>query len=293
MRISRRGLGTVAVGVALGLVAGCSAMTPAQERMHWLSQLDGVERAQLVQDGEDEQILLTLVKQLPQGDVKALVDKVKREFRSYDEDYHRSIEVDLDGFHGRFYPSTSTKNDADLARALWLREDGRATASAYGASGLVITAPAQVVAAVALGMDGAVTPDDARRTHRVEAADRRVVVEWTTARDFRLDREATQEFANLQARYPGLTGWIKCPERRAGIYFAASDLTLDALLAAPPKAALFDRLELGWGWSGRRTPSSRPRSRRRSVRSRRNWRSSPASPASTSATTRVSPTPLR
>lgn len=249
MRISRRGLGTVAVGVALGLVAGCSEKDPAQERLRWLSGLDGVERAELVQDGEDERILLTLVKQLPQGDVKALADKVKREFRSHDDGYYSSIEVELDGFRGRFYPSTSTKNDADLARALWLREDGRATASTYGASGLVITAPAQVVAAVALGVDGAVASEDGRRTHRVESSDRRVVVEWTDSLKlgFRLDRRATQEFADLQARYAGLTGWIEGPEQRAGIYFAAPDLPLATLLAAPPKAEVFGKVELGWG----------------------------------------------
>ncbi|GAB3831696.1 hypothetical protein [Kribbella italica] len=249
MRISRRGLGTVAVGVAVGLVAGCRSTDPGQERLEWLSGLDGVERAELVKDGDDDLILLTLVKKLPQDDVKALADKVKWEFRSYDKGYFRSIEVDLDGFHGRFYPSASTKNDPDLARALWLREDGRATASAYGASGLVITAPARSVAAVALGVDGAVPSEDGRRTHRVESSDRLVVVEWTNSVNlgFRLDRRATQEFADLQARYAGLTGWIEGPEHRAGIYFAASDLTLDVLLAAPPKAEVFGKLELGWG----------------------------------------------
>jgi hypothetical protein len=160
--------------------------------------------------------------------------------------------MDLDGFHGKFYPSTSAKSDADLERALWLREDGRATSSTYGVygvSGLLVTAPAPKVAAVALGLDAAVPSEDGRRTHRVESADHAVVVEWTDSPSlgFRLDRAATQEFARLQARYPGLTGWIKTPDLASGVYFAASDLELDALLAAPPKAATFGKLELGWG----------------------------------------------
>jgi hypothetical protein len=244
------------MGVALGLVAGCSKDPGAasQSRLEWLGGLDGVERAELVKDGDDadadsELILLTLVKRLPQDDVRSLVDKIKREFRGHDEGYNRSIEVDLDGFRGQFYPSSSTKSDADLGRALWLREDGRATSSAYGSSGLLITAPAKVVAAVALGVDAAVPSEDVRRTHRVESADRQVVVEWTDSPTlgFRLDRAAAQEFAGLQARYPGLTGWIKTPELSAGVYFAASDIELDALLAAPPKAGKFGKLELGWG----------------------------------------------
>ncbi|MGH3369468.1 MAG: hypothetical protein ACRDPR_05660, partial [Nocardioidaceae bacterium] len=203
-------------------------------------------------DPDDELIRLTLVKGIPDQEVSALVDTVKREFRAHGEGYHSSIELAIDGFHGRFYPSTSTKRDPDLERALWLRRDGRATSSTYGPSGFVVTVPPAAVAAVALGFDQVVPDEDRRRTHRVESADRQVVVEWTQSPGlgFRLDRDAAQRFADLQARYRNLTGWIEGPERRAGVYFAATDIGLNALLAALPRlveARRFGDLELGWG----------------------------------------------
>ncbi|MEI8410371.1 MULTISPECIES: hypothetical protein [unclassified Kribbella] len=250
MLISRRALGTLAGGVVLGLVAGCGKKTPEQasaDRLEWLRGLDGVEKAELVAP-DGEQIRLTLTSRLPDADVSALVDKIKREFRPHDEGYNDSIEVAIDGYHGRFYPSASTKRDPDLERALWLRRDGRATGSTYGASGLIVTAPAAAVAAVALGFDQVVPSEDARRTHRVESADLQVVVEWTDSPSlgFRLDRSATQYFADLQTKYPHLTGWIEGPQRRAGVYFAATDVALDAV----PKlvdAKRFGELTLGWG----------------------------------------------
>jgi hypothetical protein len=258
MLISRRYLGTLAGGVALGLVTGCTGNSPENasvDRLEWLRGLDGVEKAELVTpvvQPEDEAIRLTLVERLPDHDVTALVDKVKREFRSHDEGYSRSIEVAIDGYHGKFYPSTSTKRDPDLERALWLRRDGRATASTYGASGLIVTASAAAVAAVALGFDQAVPSEDGRRTHRVESADRQVIVEWVDSPGlgFHLDRAATQHFVALQSKYRHLTGWIAGPERRAGVYFAAADIGLDALLAAVPRLVPADRfgeVVLGWG----------------------------------------------
>jgi hypothetical protein len=258
MLISRRSLGTLAGGVVLGLVTGCTSNSPehaSADRLEWLRGLDGVAKAELVTspvEAEDELIRLTLTERLPDPDVTALVDKIKREFRAHDEGYLRGIDVAIDGYQGSFYPSTSTKGDADLGRALWLRRDGRATASTYGASGLIVTAPAAVVASVALGFDQAVPREDARRTHRVESADRQVVVEWTDSprSGFRLDRTATQHFVDLQSKYRGLTGWIAGPDRRAGVYFAAADIGLDALIAAVPTlvpANLFGEVELGWG----------------------------------------------
>ncbi|MFG1818528.1 hypothetical protein ACGFIF_32515 [Kribbella sp. NPDC049174] len=259
MLISRRALGTLAGGVVLGLVTGCTSNNSPErasaDRLEWLRGLDGVEKAELVTPAvqpEDKLVRLTLVRRLPDHDVNALVDKVKREFRTYDEDYFRSIEVAIDGYHGRFYPSSSSKSDPDLDRALWLRRDGRATSSTYGASGLIITAPAAAVAAVALGFDQVVPSEDARRTHRVESADRQVVVEWTDSPTlgFRLDRAAAQHFVDLQSKYRNLTGWIAGPERRAGVHFAAKDISLDALLAGLPKlvdATTFGELQLGWG----------------------------------------------
>ncbi|TCO19255.1 hypothetical protein EV652_114236 [Kribbella steppae] len=260
MLISRRALGTLAGGAVLGLVTGCTSnkRSPARasaNRLEWLRGLDGVEKAELVADGDDpddQLIRLTLVKQLSDHDVNALVGKIKKEFRPYSDDYHRSIEVAVDGFHGRFYPAVSTRSDPDLERALWLRRDGRATSSTYGTSGMIVSAPPAAVAVVALGFDQAVESDDGRRTHRVESADRAVVVEWTDSPSagFQLDRAATRQFVDLQSKYPNLTGWIEGPERRAGVYFAATDIELDALLAALPTvvdASRFSKLQLGWG----------------------------------------------
>ncbi|WP_145807472.1 hypothetical protein [Kribbella amoyensis] len=224
----------------------------ARDRLEWLGGLDGVERAEVITsatDPQDDLILLRLTKGLADDAVNALTGKVKKDFESRRGDYLNSIEVELDGYRGRFYPSPVTKRDTDLERALWLRRDGRATAVTYGASGQVVTAPASAVAAVALGFEAAAPVSKDRRTHRVESADRQAVVEWAESpyADFRLDRKATQYFADLQARYPGVVGWLSFPERQAGIHFAATDLTLDALLEAPPKAELFERLEVGWG----------------------------------------------
>ncbi|MFI6827142.1 hypothetical protein ACIBG5_08575 [Kribbella sp. NPDC050241] len=197
-------------------------------------------------------LVLTMAKRLPDQAVATLVDEVKRGFDGHDEDYYNSIELAIDDYRARFSPSTRAVRDPDLERVLWLRKDGRAKASTYGSSGLIVTAPASAVAAVAVGFDQAAQSDDGRRTHRVESTDRQVVVEWTDSPGlgFRLDRVATQQLADLQAKYPGLTGWIQGPDRLAGIYFAAADIELDALLTDLPKLVTteqFKKLELGWG----------------------------------------------
>ncbi|TCC52566.1 hypothetical protein E0H75_02040 [Kribbella capetownensis] len=254
MRLSRRAFGTLAGGAVLGLLTAC-AKTPeeaAADRLEWLRGLDGVEKAEVVAAGNDELIVLTLAKRLPDQAVATLVDEVKRGFDRYDDDYYNSIELAIDDFRARFSPPRRAVRDSDLERVLWLRKDGRATASTYGSSGPIVTAPASAVAAVAVGFDQAAQSDDGRRTHRVESVDRQVVVEWTDSPGlgFRLDRVATQQFADLQAKYPGLTGWIQAPDRLAGIYFAAADIELDALLTGLPKLVTteqFKKLELGWG----------------------------------------------
>lgn len=257
MRISRRGLGTLTGVVVLGVLAGCSEKTPEEasgDRLEWLGDLDGVEKAELVPDpgSEDHLIRLTLVKAVPEQTVRKLVDTVKRKFERYAEGYDKRIELAIDGFHGRFSPSALTKRDADLERALWLRRDGRATSSTYGPSSLIVTAPPAAVAAVALGFDQVARDESGRRMYRIEDTDRQVAVQWdqSPGLGFRLNRVATQNFVDLGTKYPNLTGWIEEPEHRAGIYFAASDIGLDALLAALPKlvnAGQFGDLELGWG----------------------------------------------
>jgi hypothetical protein len=226
--------------------------------MKWLGGLDGVERAELVpySDESDERLIrLVLVKDIPDREVAALIDTVKQKFPQYDEGYDGSIELAIDGFHARFHPSNrmtrEVDREVDVERALWLRRDGRATSSVYGSSGFKVTAAPAAVAAVALGFDRIAPDEGGRRTHRVESADRQVVVEWTHCPPlgFRLNRRAAQRFADLQAKYPHLTGWIDEPEHRAAVYFAAADVDLDVLLGSLPKLVdgVFGKLELGWG----------------------------------------------
>ncbi|MEV5961607.1 hypothetical protein AB0L70_07565 [Kribbella sp. NPDC051952] len=241
MLISRRTFGTLAGGVVLGALAGCGKPSG----LEWLRSLDGVQSAEVV----DDRIVLTVVERLADPDLRALVEKIKHDFRTYDEDYDSSIELAVDSHHARIYPSPTTEVDTDLERALWLRKDGRATSSTYGPSGMVVTAPASVVGAVALGFDQAVPSPGGRSTHRVESADRQVVVQWVDSPGlgFKLDRVAVGRFAELQRRYPGTTGWVEGPDRRAGVYFATADISLDALLGALPTGQVFGKLELGWG----------------------------------------------
>ena len=126
MRLSRRAFGTLAGGAVLGLLTAC-AKTPEQaaaDRLEWLRGLDGVEKAEVVAAGNDELIVLTLAKRLPDHDIAALVDQVKREFDRHDEDYYNSIELAIDDFRARFSPSRRAVRDPDLQRVLWLRNDG-------------------------------------------------------------------------------------------------------------------------------------------------------------------------
>ncbi|MEU4192911.1 hypothetical protein AB0E69_13500 [Kribbella sp. NPDC026611] len=237
MVVSRRAFVTLAAGVVL--LSGCSRQAP----LEWLGSLDGVEKASLV----DGKYVLTLTQRLPDDQVRSLVDKLKRELGGHVKGYYDAVELAVDAFRARIYPAPTSKVDQDLDRTLWLRQDGRALKSTYGSSGLVITTPAVDAAAVALGFDQVSPTEDGRRTHRVESVDRSVVIEWTDSPSlgFRLDRPGAQQFADLQKRYPGLTGWIDASNKQAGVYFAARDISLDALLAHLPSG--FGKLELGWG----------------------------------------------
>ncbi|TCC57974.1 hypothetical protein E0H73_26850 [Kribbella pittospori] len=144
MRLSHRAFGTLAGGAVVGLLTACAKAPEeaAADRLEWLRGLDGVEKVEVVADGNDELIVLTSAKRRPDQDIAALVDKVKREFDRHDDDYYNSIELAIDDFRARFSPSPRAVRDPDLQRVLWLRKDGRATASTYGPSGLIMTAPA-------------------------------------------------------------------------------------------------------------------------------------------------------
>ncbi|TCC29738.1 hypothetical protein [Kribbella sindirgiensis] len=251
MQINRRAFGTLAGGVVLGVLAGCDKPDAAASLLEWMRRLDGVEKAELAGAADSRYILLTLAKQRSDKDVTSLIAKVREEYAQREDEDVPRVELEIDTFRAEFYMSLPNR-DEDVARVLWLRRDGRATASTYGSSGLIVTAPPAAVAGVAVGLDQVVPSDGGRRTHRVESANREVVVQWTDSPslNFRLDRDATQHFVDLQRRFPHLTGWIEAPDSRAGVYFSAADIGLDALLKTLPTLAIarqFSELELGWG----------------------------------------------
>ncbi|MGA8113333.1 MAG: hypothetical protein WCA46_06700 [Actinocatenispora sp.] len=266
MSMSRRALGAMTGALALGLVAGCSRSPKEQaaDRLEWLRGLDGVAKAEYVtppddDDGDDEPMaLLTLSKGLHDRGVRYLVGTVRQHWAGHDDGYNTDIELDIDGFRAQFYPSLVTKTAPDVDRALWLRRDGRATDSVYGPSGLVVTAPPASVAAVALGLDRVDRVSVSRDQQRIESADRSVVVEWTDEPGHGLgrNRAAVTRFAELQKRFPHLTGWFADDDGgRAGLYFSPDDIDFDDLLAAlrsghgpsDVDTGPFPTLELGWG----------------------------------------------
>ncbi|TCC31686.1 hypothetical protein [Kribbella speibonae] len=251
MQINRRAFGTLAGGVVLGVLTGCDKPDAAASLLEWMRRLDGVEKAELAGPADSRHILMTLAKQRSDEDVTALIAKIREEYAQREDEDLPRVELEIDTFRAEFYMSLPDRNE-DVERVLWLRRDGRATASRYGSSGLLVTAPPAAVAGVAVGLDEVVPSKDGRRTHRVESSDRQVVVEWTDCPSlgFRLDRAATRHFADLQRRYPHLTGWTAAPDSGAGIYFSAADIGLDALLKALPTLAIarqFGDLKLGWG----------------------------------------------
>ncbi|MGA8113332.1 MAG: hypothetical protein WCA46_06695 [Actinocatenispora sp.] len=257
MGMSRRALGAMTGALALGLVAGCgtSPRKESTDRLEWLGELDGVEKAeQTTYPGEPDSplILLTLTRRISDRAVRELIDTVRRRFDIHDDEYDNGIELDIDGFHARFFPEVSAAEDRDVDRILWLRRDGRATASVYGSSGFVITAPQAMVATVALGFDKVGGHEEGRYTHRVESVDRALAVQWTDCPSlgFALNRDVTQHFADLQKRYPHLAGWLVSPDDRSGVYFGPDDIGLDALrtaLASTVDLSDFPKLDLGWG----------------------------------------------
>ncbi|MGA8113334.1 MAG: hypothetical protein WCA46_06705 [Actinocatenispora sp.] len=260
MGISRRALGVMTGTAALGLVTGCSGKHPTEPegqaagRLEWLSGLDGVEKAETTAhpvDPREKLILLTLGKGIDDRAVLGLVHTVKKGFAGHDGAGVDVVELDVDGFHGQFEPSPSTKDDPDVDRALWLRRDGRATASVYGPSGLRVTAPQTAVVEVALGFDRTGGHEEYGRTHRVESTDRAVVVEWEDhpGQGQRLDRDVLQDIADLQKKYPHLTGWFDGSDHRAGVYFSLDDIGFDALLTriSAEVGSMPVELELGWG----------------------------------------------
>ncbi|WP_327639316.1 hypothetical protein OHB24_13360 [Kribbella sp. NBC_00482] len=251
MQINRRTFGTLAGGVVLGALTGCEKPEAAANFLEWLQRLDGVEKAELAGPDDSRYILMTLAKRRSDEDVTALIAKVRKEYAQRSGEDVSRVELAIDTFRAGFYMSLPNR-DEDVARVLWLRRDGRATASTYGSSGLLVTAPSTAVAGVAVGLDQVVQSEDGRRTHRVESADRQVVVQWVDcpSLNFRLDRAATQHFVDLQRRYPHLTGWIEAPDSRAGVYFSPADIGLDALLKTLPTLAIarqFGELRIGWG----------------------------------------------
>ncbi|WP_353114552.1 hypothetical protein [Microbacterium sp.] len=249
-------VGTIAV-----LVSGCTAVEQTEEDpAAWASRQDHVSSAELIpyDDGDgdgDASLSVVLDEGLDDETVHAVVDAFKAHFDGTTG--APSIEVDVDGFRGHVFPA-KVGDDPELRRALWLRADGRATS--YGdryrskaVSHPVVTAPAAVVAQLALDYDDAVPHDgEVRYTMSVESADGTAGVQWdsSVSLGFGIDEEAVGSLAALQERYPGTTGWIDTvgTETTGAVHFSSADVTLDAVAAGglvDPKP--FVRLELGWG----------------------------------------------
>ncbi|AKU18344.1 hypothetical protein [Luteipulveratus mongoliensis] len=260
MTLSRRQLGIAAAAVGASLVTGCSKSPEDKvaDGKKWLRRLKGVAAlttAPYEEDSKDERIVLTMSRGLSDKDVRALTREIGKGYdRRFADTEHESspVELDINGFRGRFHPATTMQTTEDVERALWLRRDGRATSAEYGDyPDVVVKAPDAVVAAVALGFDTA-TQGGGRERYAVESPSRATRIEWTHSPSlgFRLDRPAVQHLADLQKRYPHTTGWYEGPELKAAIHFSPKDIGLDTLRASLPRlvnGALLSGPEIGWG----------------------------------------------
>ena len=71
---------------------------------------------------------MTLSKQRSDADVTALIAKVRAESAQREHEDVSRVEVEIDTFRAEFFMSLPDRNE-DVQRVLWLRRDGRATAS--------------------------------------------------------------------------------------------------------------------------------------------------------------------
>lgn len=260
VRISRRQLGGLAAGVSVSLLVGCSTGGDGDpsdaDLLTWLNQLNGVARAEYVPNDSDttgHSARITTTPQLSDTDVRALTAELAKGYDKHAPRGRPSLQLQVDRFlfPGRTGPLGNRV--LELERALWLRSDGRAiSADGIGGRFTIITRPG-TVADVALGFD-AVSGDKGRATHEVRSEDGWTALSWSDYVDqgWALDRPMVQRIADLGHRYPGLQWWARVDptEIKAGLFFAADDISLDELIADADRLvrrADFAELELGWG----------------------------------------------
>lgn len=249
---------------AVALTA-CSDADEVREAVATIEDVDGVSGVRELtwaDDVDSTYLEVTLDDGLSERQVRDTVDDIKTEFDGDRAADPGSLQVVFDGFRAGVYPRHSgiENPDPDFERALWLREDGRATGfgpgphfrpddrlSRSGTSPLAI-APAADVFRLALDLEAEVsTENEVRRSYAVGSPDGSVRVQWSNYPGT-LDRDDVEQLAALQERYPGTTGWYDDGKPDAGVHFDDDDLTLAQTVARGPD--LLDGLlytEVGWG----------------------------------------------
>ncbi|NHA00749.1 hypothetical protein G5V59_14190 [Nocardioides sp. W3-2-3] len=243
------------LAVAL-VLSGCSGAesggTDRQKVVHWLDERPDVASVQ----ERGDRVVVRLEKGRTDDQVWDFVD----DFQAYAEDLsdRGSYRLAVDGFDAYLPPigrgsRSRSEAEGDLVRALWFRADGRATAVTDGAAASVstlVTAPAADVAALALDLQdiGVDTGDSIR----VQSADGRTGVQWSTRLDFDVDVAALRAMVALQRRFPRTGGWINgvAGATRVGVVFSPRDISLDDLRQQAARLVPWldrDRDAIGWG----------------------------------------------
>lgn len=262
MRLSFRLV--LAACTAAAALTACSdgEQQPAVETIEDVAGVSAVRAVTWADDPGSTYLEVTLDDDLSEDDVREVVDDIKSEFDDDGAPDPGSLQVVVGDFRAGVYPRHSgiENPDPDLERALWLREDGRATwfgpgphfrpgdrLSRSGTRPLTI-APAADVLALALDLEAAVsTENEVRRSYLVGSPDGSVRVQWSNYPGT-LDHGAVEQLVAVQERYPGTTGWYDDSTPDAGVHFDDDDLTLAQTITRGPD--LLDGLpysEVGWG----------------------------------------------
>ncbi|WP_121257678.1 hypothetical protein [Nocardioides ferulae] len=233
------------------------------------TSIDGVAAAESVPYSDDREVdylRVTLEEGLDDGEVRATVAALRK---NLDEAYESgegnpdSLQVLFDGFSVDLFSRSVTSPDPRLERALWLREDGRATWAGTGPhfrpshdlarsdSGTLVLAPVRDVAGLALALEDAVpSTEEIREPLLVGSPDGSMRIEWSNVRGA-LDQDAVRAFVALQRRLPGTAGWYDDTDGTLGVHLAADDISFSRMIAGGPRLLRsFGPLELrevGWG----------------------------------------------
>lgn len=236
-----------------------------QDAITIVEEVDGVASARAVtwsDDPESTYLRIVLEDGLSEQQVRDAVDDLKTGFDPAGAPDAGSLQVVFDEFSAGVYPRHSgiENPDPDLERALWLREDGRATwfgpgphfrpgqrLSRSGTSPLAIV-PAADVLEVALDLEAEVpTDNEVRRSYAVGSPDGALRVHWSNYPGT-LDRAGLEALRAVQEQYPGTTGYFDNDPRAIAVHLDDDDLSLPRALAVGP--GLIDRFlvsEVGWG----------------------------------------------